>query len=107
MISSSSPSISYRNPGRCVQSNQSPSFIISRKFLSSGSYVSEMRKSAFEGNILRLIRSEIQSELDYSPILQVSSNLNLRFESSRMQNDDPEFELFLFPIKLSFSCENH
>ncbi|CAL9215168.1 unnamed protein product [Arabidopsis halleri] len=71
VILSSSPSISYRNPRICVQSNQNPSFLISRKFLSSGSYVSEMRKSAFQGNILRLIRSEIQSELDHSPILKL------------------------------------
>ncbi|KAL1221030.1 hypothetical protein V5N11_012293 [Cardamine amara subsp. amara] len=70
IFSSSSPSISYRNPRICVQSNQKPSFLTSRKFLSSGSYVSEMRRSAFEGNILRLIRSEIQSELDHSPPLQ-------------------------------------
>ncbi|VVA91485.1 unnamed protein product [Arabis nemorensis] len=70
VISNLSPSISYRNPRICVQSIQSPSFLISRKLLSSGSYVSEMRKSAFEGNILRLIRSEIQSELDHSPPLQ-------------------------------------
>ncbi|KAL3835490.1 hypothetical protein ACJIZ3_010226 [Penstemon smallii] len=33
----------------------------------SRNYVSEMRKSAFEGNILRLIRNEIQYELDRSP----------------------------------------
>ncbi|KAF7814481.1 MAM33 domain-containing protein [Senna tora] len=31
------------------------------------SYVSEMRKSAFEGNILRLLRNEIQYELEHSP----------------------------------------
>ncbi|XP_057794935.1 uncharacterized protein At2g39795, mitochondrial-like [Salvia miltiorrhiza] len=30
-------------------------------------YVNDMRKSAFEGNIARLIRSEIQYELDHSP----------------------------------------
>ncbi|KFK43822.1 hypothetical protein AALP_AA1G178400, partial [Arabis alpina] len=70
LISNLSPWISYRNPRICVESIQSPSFLISRKLLSSGSYVSEMRKSAFEGNILRLFRSEIQSELDHSPPLQ-------------------------------------
>ncbi|CAN8293195.1 unnamed protein product [Cochlearia groenlandica] len=64
VISNLSSSISYRNPRTCVRSIQSP------KFLSSGSYVSEMRKTAFEGNILRLLRSEIQSELDHSPLLQ-------------------------------------
>ncbi|PIN04131.1 MAM33, mitochondrial matrix glycoprotein [Handroanthus impetiginosus] len=34
---------------------------------STRNYVPEMRKSAFEGNILRLIRNEIQYELDHSP----------------------------------------
>ncbi|KAM0957078.1 hypothetical protein ACFX13_025883 [Malus domestica] len=33
-------------------------------------YISEMRKSAFEGNILRLLRREIQYELDHSPATQ-------------------------------------
>ncbi|XP_010476686.1 PREDICTED: uncharacterized protein At2g39795, mitochondrial-like [Camelina sativa] len=71
-VISSSPSIFSRNPRTCVLSNQNGTIglLMSRKFLSSGSYVSEMRKSAFEGNILRLIRSEIQSELDHSPPLQ-------------------------------------
>ena len=34
-------------------------------------YMSEMRKSAFKDNILRLIRNEIQYELDRSPPKQV------------------------------------
>ncbi|KAL0354857.1 UNVERIFIED_CONTAM: hypothetical protein Sradi_3932600 [Sesamum radiatum] len=34
---------------------------------STRNYVPEMRKSAFEANILRLIRNEIQYELDRSP----------------------------------------
>ncbi|KAL2242744.1 uncharacterized protein At2g39795, mitochondrial [Sesamum indicum] len=34
---------------------------------STRNYVSEMRNSAFEANILRLIRNEIQYELDHSP----------------------------------------
>ncbi|KAI4370943.1 hypothetical protein MLD38_019232 [Melastoma candidum] len=33
-------------------------------------YISEMRKSAFEGNILRLLRSEIQYELECAPPLE-------------------------------------
>ncbi|XP_013641693.2 uncharacterized protein At2g39795, mitochondrial [Brassica napus] len=65
-----SPSFSCRHPRICLQPTQNSSFLIVPKFLSSGSYVSEMRKSAFEGNILRLIRSEIQSELDHSPPLK-------------------------------------
>ncbi|XP_056161947.1 uncharacterized protein At2g39795, mitochondrial-like isoform X1 [Syzygium oleosum] len=33
----------------------------------SRSYISDMRKSAFEGNILRLLRNEIQCELERAP----------------------------------------
>ncbi|CAA3030605.1 Mitochondrial acidic MAM33 [Olea europaea subsp. europaea] len=43
---------------------------------SSRTYVAEMRKSAFEGNILRLIRNEIQYELDRSPPLQPTSEFH-------------------------------
>ncbi|KAK7294002.1 hypothetical protein RJT34_16885 [Clitoria ternatea] len=35
--------------------------------MSRRTYISEMRKSAFEGNILRFLRSEIQYELQSSP----------------------------------------
>lgn len=47
------------------------------RFLQSSTqdYASEMRKSAFEGNILRLIRSEIQYELDHSPTSKVLQTL--------------------------------
>ncbi|XAR67828.1 hypothetical protein NMG60_11002749 [Bertholletia excelsa] len=38
--------------------------------LQTRNYISEMRKLAFEGNILRLLRNEIQYELDRSPPLQ-------------------------------------
>lgn len=76
-----SPSFSYRHPRVCLQPIQNSSFLTVPKFLSSGSYVSEMRKSAFEGNILRLIRSEIQSELDHSPPLKVFLQL---FSSSHL-----------------------
>lgn len=34
-------------------------------------YISDMRRSAFEGNILRLLRNEIRYELDRSPPVQV------------------------------------
>ncbi|CAA7020006.1 unnamed protein product [Microthlaspi erraticum] len=68
--SSSSPSIAYRNPTIGFPSNQNPKFLISRRCLSSGSYVSEMQKSAFERNICRLIRNEIEYELDHLPPLQ-------------------------------------
>ncbi|PON80986.1 Mitochondrial glycoprotein [Trema orientale] len=33
-------------------------------------YISEMRKSAFDGNLLRLLRNEIQYELENSPLNQ-------------------------------------
>ncbi|XP_051148029.1 uncharacterized protein At2g39795, mitochondrial-like [Andrographis paniculata] len=39
-------------------------------------YVSEMRKSAFEGNILRLIRNEIQYELERSPPSELVGEFN-------------------------------
>ncbi|KAL1198614.1 hypothetical protein V5N11_011263 [Cardamine amara subsp. amara] len=74
VFSISSPSIAYRNPKIGFPSNQNPKFLISRRCLSSGSYVSEMQKSAFEGNILRLIRNEIEYELDHSPPLQLPSS---------------------------------
>lgn len=38
-------------------------------------YISEMRKSAFEGNMLRLLRNEIQYELDRSPPNEVRTHL--------------------------------
>ncbi|XP_010472884.1 PREDICTED: uncharacterized protein At2g39795, mitochondrial-like isoform X1 [Camelina sativa] len=69
LFSNSSPSISYRSPRIGLPTNQNPIFLISRKCLSSGSYVSEVQRSAFEGNILRLIRNEIDYELDHSPPL--------------------------------------
>ncbi|XP_050383098.1 uncharacterized protein At2g39795, mitochondrial-like [Argentina anserina] len=39
-------------------------------------YISEKRKSAFEGNMLKLLRSEIQYELDRSPPNQPVSQFN-------------------------------
>ncbi|XP_044479629.1 uncharacterized protein At2g39795, mitochondrial-like [Mangifera indica] len=39
-------------------------------------YVSEMRKSAFEGNVLRLLRNEIQYELEHSPPKQPITKFN-------------------------------
>ncbi|KAL3511956.1 hypothetical protein ACH5RR_024673 [Cinchona calisaya] len=44
---------------------------------SSRNYISEMRKEAFEGNILRLLRNEIQYELDRSPPSQHIPEFNL------------------------------
>ncbi|KAL9238556.1 hypothetical protein vseg_012958 [Gypsophila vaccaria] len=41
-----------------------------------GSVVSDMRKSAFESNILRLLRNEIQYELDDSPAQQPPGQCN-------------------------------
>ncbi|KAA8541975.1 hypothetical protein F0562_023127 [Nyssa sinensis] len=50
---------------------QQPSLLLKTR-----SYVSDMRKSAFEGNILRLLRNEIQYELDRSPPKQPSPEFN-------------------------------
>ncbi|ESQ27114.1 hypothetical protein EUTSA_v10019068mg [Eutrema salsugineum] len=71
VFSNSPPSIA---PKIAFPSNQNPNFIIRRRCLSSGSYVSEMQKSAFQGNICRLIRNEIEYELDRSPPLQAPSS---------------------------------
>ncbi|KAI3455255.1 hypothetical protein Pfo_011918 [Paulownia fortunei] len=46
---------------------------------STRNYVSEMRKTAFEGNILRLIRNEIQYELDRSPPFEQWIRLTRKF----------------------------
>ncbi|XP_010537887.1 PREDICTED: uncharacterized protein At2g39795, mitochondrial-like [Tarenaya hassleriana] len=70
----SSSSIPCRNPRIYPRADRKSDIFIVSKSLSTGSYVSEMRKSAFEGNILRLIRNEIQYELDHSPPLQVTSS---------------------------------
>lgn len=40
-------------------------------------YISDMRKSAFEGNILRLLRNEIQYELQRCPPTQPATNFDL------------------------------
>ncbi|OVA00280.1 Mitochondrial glycoprotein [Macleaya cordata] len=47
----------------CVQI-QKP---FSNSLLQTRTYISEMRKSAFEGNILRILRNEIQYESEYAP----------------------------------------
>ena len=71
VFSDSSPSIAYRNPKIGLPTVQNRNFLIGGRCLSSGSYVSEMQKSAFQGNICRLIRNEIDYELNHSPPLQV------------------------------------
>lgn len=71
VFSDSSPSIAYRNAKIGLPTVQNRNFLIGGRCLSSGSYVSEMQKSAFQGNICRLIRNEIDYELNHSPPLQV------------------------------------
>ncbi|XP_057514604.1 uncharacterized protein LOC130796292 [Actinidia eriantha] len=44
--------------------------------LQTRAYISEMRKSTFEGNLLRLLRNEIHYELDHSPPSQPASEFN-------------------------------
>ncbi|XP_021906485.1 uncharacterized protein At2g39795, mitochondrial [Carica papaya] len=52
----------------CLQKKQLHTFLFNpNSLISTRNYVSEMRKSAFEGNILRLIRSEIKYELEQDP----------------------------------------
>ncbi|CAN6939027.1 unnamed protein product [Brassica oleracea] len=74
VFSDSSPSIAYRNPKIGLPTIQNRNFLIGGRCLSSGSYVSEMQKSAFQGNICRLIRNEIDYELNHSPPLQSPSS---------------------------------
>ncbi|XP_068336910.1 uncharacterized protein At2g39795, mitochondrial-like isoform X1 [Pyrus communis] len=49
-------------------------------------YIPEMRKSALEGNILRLLRNEIQYELDHSPATQQVT----KFKSFTVDNQPGE-----------------
>ncbi|KAJ4718608.1 Mitochondrial glycoprotein family protein [Melia azedarach] len=59
-----------QNPSLFVSSLNNPISEITRR-----NYIAEMRKSAFEGNILRLLRNEIQYELERSPPKQVRLRL--------------------------------
>ncbi|XP_034695440.1 uncharacterized protein At2g39795, mitochondrial-like [Vitis riparia] len=67
---SSSKSVTQKNPNPLHL--QSPISIFTTR-----SYISEMRKSAFEGNILRLLRSEIEYELEHftpkEPVVEYDS----------------------------------
>ncbi|KAJ4718609.1 putative Mitochondrial glycoprotein family protein [Melia azedarach] len=60
-----------QNPSRFVPSLNNPISEITRR-----NYIAEMRKSAFEGNILRLLRNEIQYELERSPPKQPVTKFN-------------------------------
>ncbi|XP_020204002.1 uncharacterized protein At2g39795, mitochondrial [Cajanus cajan] len=57
---------SLAKPLTLTLTHQHQQLCISR-YLSPRTYISDMRKSAFEGYILRLLRSEIQYELQSSP----------------------------------------
>eukprot|EP00268_Persea_americana_P013358 TRINITY_DN15838_c0_g1_i1.p1 TRINITY_DN15838_c0_g1~~TRINITY_DN15838_c0_g1_i1.p1 ORF type:complete len:255 (-),score=52.78 TRINITY_DN15838_c0_g1_i1:308-1030(-) len=50
------------------------------------SYISEMRKSAFEGNILRILRTEIQYQSEYAP----PKELAMEFESFTVEDKPGE-----------------
>ncbi|GMH17700.1 hypothetical protein Nepgr_019541 [Nepenthes gracilis] len=81
---------------------QSPSLTQSRN------YITEMRKSAFEGNILRLLRNEIQYELDRSPLEQQVKEFNgfmiderpgeqwIRLEKKFGENEEIKAEVTMF-----------
>ncbi|KAJ4953462.1 hypothetical protein NE237_030294 [Protea cynaroides] len=45
-------------------------------FIQTRNYISEMRKSAFEENILRILRTEIQCELEIAPPQQPEAEFN-------------------------------
>ena len=103
VFSDSSPSIAYRNPKIGLPTIQNRNFLIGGRCLSSGSYVSEMQKSAFQGNICRLIRNEIDYELNHSPPLQVIPNksYSIRFISMWLRID--HFWLCMFEQWISLT----
>ncbi|EPS72644.1 hypothetical protein M569_02113 [Genlisea aurea] len=81
----------------------------------TGNYASEMRKRAFEGNILRLIRNEIQYEADHSTSFQPPQELDsfkvdempgeqwIRLSRKFGENEDIKIEATMFdrsiPVK--------
>ncbi|XP_044486496.1 uncharacterized protein At2g39795, mitochondrial-like isoform X3 [Mangifera indica] len=78
-------------------------------------YISEMRKSAIEGNILRLLRSEIQYELERSPPKQPIAKFNsftvdeqsgdqwIRLNRRFGENEDIKVEATMFDGCIPFS----
>ncbi|XP_024018642.1 uncharacterized protein At2g39795, mitochondrial [Morus notabilis] len=71
---SSSSSSSSKILASQLEEQQRPRIsLLNPKFSSAQSprtYISEMRRSTFEGNLLRLLRNEIRYELDRSPLNQ-------------------------------------
>ncbi|KAE9467707.1 hypothetical protein C3L33_00388, partial [Rhododendron williamsianum] len=97
-----------RSHSKTLVPHQQPSF-------SLRTYVTEMRKSAFEGNILRLLRNEIQYELDRSPPFQPVPEFNsfsvderpgeqwIRLNKNFGENEEIKVEVTMFdgsvPVK--------
>lgn len=73
-----SPCVDNKSAASCFTSDST--FKITRR-----NYISEMRKAAFEGNMLRLIRNEIQYEHDRSPPQQVSISYSLFLNTDELQ----------------------
>ncbi|KAK9690483.1 hypothetical protein RND81_09G130900 [Saponaria officinalis] len=66
----------HQNPNSIFTPFHIPHSSIQPQPRNYGSMVSEMRKSAFENNMLRLLRNEIQRELDDSPVQQPPAQCN-------------------------------
>ncbi|KAF8404257.1 hypothetical protein HHK36_009139 [Tetracentron sinense] len=68
------------SPQTLIQRLQLPSLQIDKPICNSlfqiRNYISDMRKSAFEGNILRILRNEIQYEYEYAPPKQPSTEFD-------------------------------
>ncbi|XP_043698947.1 uncharacterized protein At2g39795, mitochondrial-like [Telopea speciosissima] len=56
-----------------LQMEQQP---LGNSVVQARNYITEMRKSAFEGNILRILRTEIQYESEYAPPKQPVTEFN-------------------------------
>ncbi|KAH6781978.1 Mitochondrial glycoprotein family protein [Perilla frutescens var. hirtella] len=89
---------------------------------STRNYASDMQKSAFEGNILRLIRNEIQYELDHSPPSKAVPEFNsfkiderpgeqwIRLSRNFGENEEIKIEVTMFdgsvPMKMNDEKED-
>ncbi|KAL5698852.1 hypothetical protein ACHQM5_029833 [Ranunculus cassubicifolius] len=67
--------LSLSSPKFHLNHFQSPQ--ISTSLIQSRNYISEMRKSTFEGHILRVLRNEIQYETEYAPPKQPVTEFGL------------------------------
>lgn len=84
-----------------------------KKALQTRNYISEMRKSAFEGNILRILRTEIQYQSEYAPpkqVLEFQTHPSFLF-TRILRNPRLQFRLMafgaakIFPTQKCFSID--